>query len=222
MARSASVRIRGFDEQDQSFLVEDRLDESMSLLAFLLASSSLLAVPGPTNTLLATSGASVGVSRSLHLLAAELCGYLIAILMLRLVAGPVLADLPILSVVVRAAVTVYILYLAGMLWRSASPELRDSRPVTFGQVLLTTLLNPKAVIFAFVLLPEQVGPLGLLPWLAAIAFQIVTAGAAWLAIGAALGRSARGLGYPDFINRGAPFALVAVTALIWVQPLGIA
>ncbi len=135
--------------------------------------------------------------------------------------GPMLADLPVLSVILRAVVTLYILYLAGMLWRSASLELRDSPPVTFGQVLLTTLFNPKAFIFAFVLLPQQVGPLELLPWLAAIALQVVTAGAAWLAIGATLGRSARGLGYPDLVNRVAPLALVAVTASIWVQPLGI-
>jgi threonine/homoserine/homoserine lactone efflux protein len=42
----------------------------MTLLTFLVAGYSLLAPPGPTNTLLATSGAGVGFSRSLPLLAA--------------------------------------------------------------------------------------------------------------------------------------------------------
>lgn len=40
-----------------------------------------------------------------------------------------------------------------------------------------------------------------LPWLAVIALQIVTAGAAWVTLGATLGRGARRLGHPDLITR---------------------
>jgi len=189
----------------------------MSFLTFFAATYFLLAVPGPTNTLLATSGAGIGVARSLHLLAAELCGYLLSIVLLRTALGPIVSDIPFAAVVLRVAVTIYILCLAVMLWRVNTRELRDGAAVTFGQVLLTTLLNPKALVFAFLLLPLQVGPLELLPWLGVIALQILTAGAAWLALGATLGRGARRLGHPEIVTRIGAVTLVAVTGLIWIQ-----
>lgn len=127
----------------------------MSFLAFFTTTCFMLALPGPTNTLLATSGAGVGISRSLHLLAAELCGYLLAIVLLRLAFAPILSDIPVAAVVLRAAVTIYIIGLAVALWRFRAHELRAGAPVLFGQVLLATLLNPKAMVFAFLLLPLQ-------------------------------------------------------------------
>jgi hypothetical protein len=64
-------------------------------LLFTLAVLAILGTPGPTNTLLATSGAGVGLRRSLVLLPAEACGYLISILLLGLVLGPVVAASPV-------------------------------------------------------------------------------------------------------------------------------
>lgn len=58
---------------------------------YLLAVAMLLATPGPTNTLMATAGASAGIRGSLVLLLAELAGYLIAIEAIRLLLGPVIA-----------------------------------------------------------------------------------------------------------------------------------
>jgi threonine/homoserine/homoserine lactone efflux protein len=193
----------------------------MTLLSFFLAAYALLAIPGPTNTLLATAGAGAGISRSLHLLAAELCGYGLAIALLRLVLGPIVMEIPVAGVVLRLAVTLYVLHLAGMLWRARPREPRDAAPVRFGHVLLATLLNPKALIFAFALLPLQAALLTLVPWLALLALQIVTAGAAWIAFGATLGRGLRGLGRPDLVNRLGATALVAVAGVIWLPSLAI-
>ena len=53
-------------------------------LLFLAAVLTLLGTPGPTNTLLATSGAVAGLRRSLALLVAELAGYLLAIATIRM------------------------------------------------------------------------------------------------------------------------------------------
>jgi len=69
----------------------------MDRIAFAAAALSLLATPGPTNTLLATSGAKVGLRRSLPLLGAELGGYLLAILLLRALIGPLMAANPVFA-----------------------------------------------------------------------------------------------------------------------------
>src|SRR6516165_2698984 len=73
----------------------------MNSTLFVVAAVSLLVTPGPTNTLLATSGASAGLRRSAHLLVAELGGYLLAIALLRALLGPMIAATPMLGEVLR-------------------------------------------------------------------------------------------------------------------------
>ena len=80
----------------------------MNSALFVVAAVSLLVTPGPTNTLLATSGASAGVRRSAHLLVAELGGYLLAIALLRALLGPMIAATPMLGELLRMAATIYL------------------------------------------------------------------------------------------------------------------
>ena len=60
-------------------------------LLFSLAVLTILGTPGPTNTLLATSGGAVGVKASLPLVPAEAAGYLIAIVAIGLALGAVVS-----------------------------------------------------------------------------------------------------------------------------------
>lgn len=158
----------------------------MSLLAFIAVCASLLATPGPTNTLLATSGAEVGWRRATSLLAAELLGYLLAIAALRLSLGPFIASRPIVATALQAVVALYLVYLATALWRRSSLPLAQGRSITFARVFLTTLLNPKGLIFAFTLLPAHAGLPALLPWLAALSLEIVAIGFGWILLGSLL------------------------------------
>jgi threonine/homoserine/homoserine lactone efflux protein len=186
----------------------------MQLLPFILATASLLAIPGPTNTLLATSGAAIGVSRSLPLLAAELAGYLTAILVLRFVLGPLVIGVPLAGLLLRVAVTVYVLYLALLLWRYRARDVGEATTVTFKAVLITTLFNPKAAVFAFLLLPAEAGGLAVLPWIAMVALQIVVAGTAWLMLGTMLGRGLRSVGYPELLYRLSAIVLAVMMTAI--------
>lgn len=165
----------------------------MDLLPFIIASVSLLATPGPTNTLLATSGAAVGVQRSLPLLAAEVTGYLLSILILRTLIGPLVANVPAFGLGLRIIVVVYLVVLAVDVWKRNPARDGESGPVTFSRVFVTTLLNPKAIIFAFTILPQEGDANFAAVWHAALALQIVVVGACWITAGATLKYGLQGL-----------------------------
>ena len=126
------------------------------IVAFVVAVVTLLAVPGPTNTLLAASGAAVGFQRSLRLIIGETTGYLVAIVILMQILAPFVAGAPAGPIVAKAFASVVLILLAIRLWRRADAEMTvASGPISIGQVFVTTLFNPKALIFAFVIFPRS-------------------------------------------------------------------
>jgi threonine/homoserine/homoserine lactone efflux protein len=125
------------------------------LLHFILLALALLAAPGPTNALLATAGATQALRKALPLLAAELIGYALALLVLILAVGPALAGHAAVAWTLRIASTLYLLYLAATLWGHRLDDYVGQSDVRFRQVLVAILLNPKSLVLAFVLLPAS-------------------------------------------------------------------
>lgn len=164
----------------------------MTLETFLLGATALLATPGPTNTLLATSGAGRGVVRSLPLLVGEICGYVAAILFLRAAIGPAIAAMPVFETVLRVAVAGYLLYLAVRLWRFGAVTETGGGQIGVWRVFVTTLLNPKGIIFAFTLIPAEAHGLELLSWMGILATLILSAGGLWILAGWAMARGLAG------------------------------
>ena len=122
-----------------------------------------------------------------------------------------------------AVVCVYLLYLACRLWHHADLEVPEARPVTVRGVFGTTLLNPKALIFAFTLLPPD-SPLtwaGVVPWLAVLSLLIITVGACWIAVGASLRRATPQVGAQLGCRVGS-VALVVFAGVISGRAVGIA
>lgn len=177
---------------------------------FILAVLSLLATPGPTNTLLATSGATVGIGRSLVLLVGELGGYLISIAVLRIVLGPVIAAQPVVGIALKVAVALYLAWIAVALWRRSS-SLTGEGAVTLRAVLVTTLLNPKALVFAFGVIPAEHPML----WAYILAFVVTVPliGFAWIAVGSAIG-AASGERHAGIVRKVASVTLVGFAALL--------
>lgn len=157
-------------------------------LAFTLAVMALLATPGPTNTLLATSGAAAGLKRSLHLIAAEMIGYLASITTLALVLGPTIRASHELSIALRVLCALFLFYSAWKLWREGSVALQSDAPVSFRRVLIATMLNPKGIVFAFVIVPYLAHgePMRAAPYMAGLVVMIAIVGTAWIALGAVL------------------------------------
>ena len=147
---------------------------------FVLTVLLILGTPGPTNTLLAAGGGTVGFRRALPLVPAEASGYLITILTVGLVVGPVITSLPALALGLRLAVGAYLVRLAAKLWQHGAVDLTVA-PVTPRQVFLTTLLNPKALIFALGVIPFATANW----WLYLLCFLVllVTVALGWIALG---------------------------------------
>lgn len=127
---------------------------SVSIYEFLFALLALLLTPGPTNTLLALSGAAVGVRRSLLLIPAEVAAYLLVTIPLALVGAELLTQWPEAARLVKFAAAAWVAFLAIKLWRvNAADPVGGS--VTLRGVFITTLLNPKALIIGLTLLPQE-------------------------------------------------------------------
>lgn len=92
------------------------LDTTQAL--FVIEVLGVLAIPGPTNSLLLVSGVSRGFRASLSLILAKVVAYLISISSLVLVLEPVTRTQPTLPQLLRVACSIYLAHLAIKLWRS--------------------------------------------------------------------------------------------------------
>ncbi len=115
---------------------------------------TILLTPGPTNTLLASSGIQSGIRNSLRLIPAEALGYLIAISIWGLIIGTVSKKFPMIPVILKLFSAAYIFYLAVKLWRTATVQEDFTQPsIRPRELFLATLLNPKALLFATAIFP---------------------------------------------------------------------
>lgn len=149
-------------------------------LLFCVAVLTILATPGPTNSLLAVSGASLGFRRSLRLVPAELAGYLTTIVIVGVVLGRV-ADRA-LTLGLRVACVVVLVIIGARLWRHSQDGGEAPAYVGPRDVVVATLLNPKALVFALAVVPIQ--SKAWLLYLAGFSAILVPVSLTWIAIGA--------------------------------------
>lgn len=117
---------------------------------------TILLTPGPTNTLLASSGIQVGVRQSLRLIPAESIGYLISITVWGVIIGTVSSRFPILPIFLKLLSALYIIFLAIKLWKTADIEASYNLPtIRARELFCATLLNPKALLFASAIFPSS-------------------------------------------------------------------
>ena len=177
-------------------------------VAFTLAVLAILITPGPTNTLLAASGAISGLARSMRLIPAELGGYLAAIVTLLFVAGPAIESHALAIAALKIIAARWLAASAVSLWRNADGSVTMTRaPVEPRRVFVTTLLNPKALIFAFAIIPPS-SPAAATPWLLWFSVLVALVGAFWIFLGGALARSNGGIITPTLMSRIAAVVLV--------------
>jgi len=203
------------DLQLRAFDISTRTHRSvgLGLVEFLFAVGGLLLTPGPTNTLLALAGASVGMRRAFPLISAEIAGYLAVVLPLALFGQALVDRWPVAGDALKLAAAIWVMYLAVRLWRPTAPGV-GSVEVTWGRVFVTTLLNPKGLIFGLVLLPAMASP-DFLPRLGAFCLLIVVVASLWSGFGAQMGRGRTDDRPPTLFRRFAAcwLALLSVALL---------
>lgn len=163
------------------------MQEALLKMAFYVA--LVLIVPGPTNTLLLSSGLKVGWRGSLPLVVAEALGYMVAISAWGMVVLSFAATRPWLMDAIKLVSSAYILWLALKMWtRSRALHTGDGRPVGFRDVFLTTLMNPKALLFASTMFPLEAFQSLAYLWHALLVFAAVSApiGIGWSGLGGLL------------------------------------
>lgn len=189
----------------------------MSYSTFLFALLALLLAPGPTNTLIGLAGAQSGLRSLRRLLPAELFGYLTTIVPAAWF-GTMMIDLwPSAAVVLKLVAAAWVMYLAIGLWGPRSDVLCNDE-VTARRVYITTVLNPKALIVAFVLLPPPTDaqfPLKL------ALFCLIASSVAllWGAFGTVARPNVRGTKHLTAIRRAASIWLAIVSGSLFLAAL---
>ena len=182
----------------------------MTLAATLSAALLLLLLPGPTNALVAAATATGGLRRLPGALGAVLIAYGLALIVLGLSAGLLTETAPAAAPVLKILASAALALSAIKLWR-ADPASGTAVPTR--RVFLITLINPKALVLAFAILPPGVpSPALMAGTAAAITFATTVWGLAGLVIGR-LGRRYVGDGV---LNKATAGVLAAFAGALMV------
>ncbi|GAB6843660.1 threonine/homoserine/homoserine lactone efflux protein [Methylorubrum rhodinum] len=128
-------------------------------LAFLAASSIVLAIPGPTALIIMRYAAEGGRGRVARVIAGAVLGDATALTICNVGLGALLATSTVVVTVLKSAAAAYLIGLGlrslfGRAPATAQAGPRGGRP--FLGVFLVTALNPKGIAFFCVLLPQFV------------------------------------------------------------------
>lgn len=177
----------------------------------------LLLTPGPTNTLMALAGYSRGIVRALPLILSEITGYLAVIIPVAVLAAPFLEAHPHLLLSAKICASLWVLFLSYRLWFKPAVQAKE-KDVTGTDILVTTMLNPKALIIAVVIMPH--GHLAqLLPWLALFTALVILAASGWISLGHHIARHKTVFLKPEAIQRIAASCLFLFAALLATSTL---
>lgn len=174
----------------------------MTLIELTFALLALLASPGPTNALLAMAGAQG--ARGVRLPLLVLATYTATVVPLTFWGSLWLDRLPDLKQGLTVAAGLWVGLMALKLWRTDQFSL--SAAVSPAQIGLTTLLNPKALVFGLVLLPTAPNTAAGFGLFGALVLIVSTL---WLRLGASLPHRAR-----PMVNRGGAVWLGILAAVL--------
>lgn len=183
----------------------------MVTLSFVATAILVLITPGPTNTVLAASGATMGLRSAAILPLAEALGYIIAISFFVLFAD-LMRDNHTALAAARLAAAAWLIYSACRLWQTPFEPDPTVKDYPFRRVLLTTLVNPKAMLVGTILIPVGVGAAAS-AWIATYAALSTVAGLGWVTLGTLLPLGIRRYAYKLAAIALSGFSMVAIASV---------
>jgi threonine/homoserine/homoserine lactone efflux protein len=131
--------------------------------------------------------------------------------------GPLVAASPGLGITLRLLVGLYLLWVALRLWhRRAAFVLERSAIIGWKDVFVTTLLNPKAIVFAIGIIPF--GSAQVSYYIGAFLMLVVMVASAWILIGVSMGRVAKAAERSHLVPRAGAAATAAFALLLVLSP----
>lgn len=195
----------------------------------ILLAATVLALPGPTNALLAIAGATKGFKRSLRLVLAVLAGYAAGIVGLAAVAAPLIAAYPWSGKVLRLLAAAVLVHAALRLWRLSTAErnipiqkTQEANTISWWHVFLTTLTNPKVLVLGVLILPERgASPYSVPSSAAMIPLLVVLTSSTWIAIGAGVKSGLTSIAAAGWIERSGAVVLLLFASVFASSALSI-
>jgi threonine/homoserine/homoserine lactone efflux protein len=155
----------------------------MPTATFCLSLLALLFAPGPTNALLALSGAEAGAARTLRLLPLVIAAYALTVLPMTMLGETMSHQQHVLRAGMTLVAALWVAWMAVSLWRRPADAPTAPGARRGFRLFITTLLNPKAFIIGLVLIPAQPSQ----GWALALFFMVLVLSAtAWCLLGASL------------------------------------
>lgn len=196
---------------------------SEQALAFLIFSFVAAVTPGPSNVMLAATGAIAGLRRGLPCLAGVLAGMGLLILVVTLGVGQLVLAHRYVLAVLNWAGTAYLLWLAWRIATSPPPGAHIAgKPIGFAGAFAFQWVNPKSWLVAAAaagtyLSPDSGAAVLQAAWFAGLfVTAALPATVAWLALGAAMRNLLREPRRARMFNVAMGVALAASVAMIHV------
>ncbi|MBX8510492.1 LysE family transporter [Pseudomonas cichorii] len=177
---------------------------SGSIFLTLLA---VLAVPGPTNSLLFQTGMNRGFNaKSLLWVGAEWLAYMIQITAWGLTLDRVARDYPWVATLSKAFAVCFLFYIAMKLWSMArSGQQADDAPgLSPTGLFVATLTNPKGLFFASFVAPAGtfLSSADYLAFMSTFTAVVLPVGSAWVIFGACFGSRLSSPRSSQLLNKG--------------------
>lgn len=138
------------------FTMENILVPDLVLLLIMIP--AFYATPGPAIISIVASGVSYGFKKSVSYVWGIICGGIVVVVISIIGVIYLIKIHDLVLIGIKSISLIYMLYLVYKIWYTHSVEISGSKPLSFANGVLLSLLNPKAYIITVALFAQFINP----------------------------------------------------------------